>query len=131
MAIEKQPGNVPTSENTLEGTEDMQVAIEAIEEAGQEDFELQEDGSAVLGPEDDVVIDTGFDSNLAESLDDNTLNTISIELIAGIEKDKTSREDWEKTYTDGLKYLGMKFDQERSEPFEGASGVIHPLLGSH
>ena len=129
MAIEKQPGNVPTSENTLEGTEDMQVAIEAIEEAGQEDFELQEDGSAVLGPEDDVVIDTGFDSNLAESLDDNTLNTISIELIAGIEKDKTSREDWEKTYTDGLKYLGMKFDQERSEPFEGASGVIHPLLG--
>ena len=39
MAIEKQPGNVPTSENTLEGTEDMQVAIEAIEEAGQDDFE--------------------------------------------------------------------------------------------
>ena len=85
MAIEKQPSNVPTSENTLEGTEDMQVAIEAIEEAGQDDFELQEDGSAVLGPEDDVVIDTGFDSNLAESLDDNTLNTISIELLAGIE----------------------------------------------
>ena len=91
MAIEKQPSNVPTSENTLEGTEDMQVAIEAIEEAGQDDFELQEDGSAVLGPEDDVVIDTAFDSNLAESLDDNTLNTISIELLAGIEKDKTSR----------------------------------------
>ena len=122
MAIEKQPSNVPTSENTLEGTEDMQVAIEAIEEAGQDDFELQEDGSAVLGPEDDVVIDTGFDSNLAESLDDNTLNTISIELIAGIEKDKTSREDWEKTYTDGLKYLGMKFDQERSERFYGSVG---------
>ena len=104
MAIEKQPSNVPTSENTLEGTEDMQVAIEAIEEAGQDDFELQEDGSAVLGPEDDVVIDTGFDSNLAESLDDNILNTISIELTAGIEKIKLA-EDWEKTYTDGLKYL--------------------------
>ena len=49
--------------------------------------------------------------------------------MAGIEADKASREDWEKTYTDGLKYLGMKFDEDRSEPFEGASGVIHPLLG--
>ena len=35
----------------------------------------------------------------------------------------------ERTYTDGLKYLGMKFDDNRSEPFAGASGVIHPLLG--
>jgi hypothetical protein len=129
MAIEKETNNIPTSENTLEGTEDMTVAIEAIEEAGQEDFELQEDGSAILGGMDDMPIDDGFGSNLAEFLDDNQLNTISIELIAGIEKDKFSREDWEKTYTDGLKYLGMKFDQERSEPFAGASGVIHPLLG--
>ena len=129
MAIEKDTNSIPTSENTLEGTEDMTVAIEAIEEAGQEDFELQEDGSAILGGMDNMPIDDGFGSNLAEFLDDNQLNTISIELIAGIEKDKSSREDWEKTYTDGLKYLGMKFDQERSEPFAGASGVIHPLLG--
>ena len=129
MAIEKEPSNVPTSENTLEGTEDMQVAIEAIEEAGQEDFELQEDGSAVLSGMEEMPMDEGFDANLAEAIDPNELNTIAIELVAGIEKDKSSREDWEKTYTDGLKYLGMKFDQERSEPFEGASGVIHPLLG--
>ncbi len=129
MAIEKEPNNILNSQNTLEGTEDMQVAIEAIEEAGQEDFEIQEDGSAVLNGMDDMPIDTGFDSNIAESLDDDTLNGIAIELTSGIEKDKSSREDWEKTYTDGLKYLGMKFDQERSEPFEGASGVIHPLLG--
>ena len=129
MAIEKEPNTIPNSQNTLEGTEDMQVAIEAIEEAGQENFEMQDDGSAVLGGMDDMPLDTNFDSNIAEALDDDTLNGIAIELIAGIEKDKSSREDWEKTYTDGLKYLGMKFDQERSEPFEGASGVIHPLLG--
>jgi len=129
MAIEKEPNTIPNSQNTLEGTEDMQVAIEAIEEAGQEDFEMQEDGSAVLGGMEDMPLDTDFDSNIAEVLDDDTLNGIAMELTAGIEKDKSSREDWEKTYTDGLKYLGMKFDQERSEPFEGASGVIHPLLG--
>ena len=129
MAIEKEPNTIPNSQNTLEGTEDMQVAIEAIEEAGQEDFEMQEDGSAVLGGMEDMPLDTDFDSNIAEVLDDDTLNGIAMELTAGIEKDKSSREDWEKTYTDGLKYLGMKFDQERSEPLEGASGVIHPLLG--
>jgi len=129
MAIEKEPNNILNSQNTLEGTEDMQIAIEAIEEAGQEDFEIQEDGSAILNGMDDMPMDTGFDSNIAESLDDDTLNGIATELTSGIEKDKSSREDWEKTYTDGLKYLGMKFDQERSEPFAGASGVIHPLLG--
>jgi len=128
MAIEKQD-NTPEPIDSLQGTEDMTVAVEAIEEANEEDFELQEDGSAILGGMDDMPIDDGFGSNLAEFLDDNQLNTISIELTAGIEKDKSSREDWEKTYTDGLKYLGMKFDQERSEPFAGASGVIHPLLG--
>ena len=128
MAIEKQD-NTPEPVDSLQGTEDMTVAVEAIEEANEEDFELQEDGSAILGGMEDTPIDEGFGSNLAEFLDDNQLNTISIELTAGIEKDKSSREDWEKTYTDGLKYLGMKFDQERSEPFAGASGVIHPLLG--
>ena len=128
MAIEKQDNN-PEPVDSLQGTEDMTVAVEAIEEANEDDFELQEDGSAILGGMDDMPIDDGFGSNLAEFLDDNQLNTISIELTAGIEKDKSSREDWEKTYTDGLKYLGMKFDQERSEPFAGASGVIHPLLG--
>ena len=129
MAIEKEPNTIPNSQNTLEGTEDMQVAIEAIEEAGQEDFEMMDDGSAVLGGIEDMPLDTDFNSNIAEVLDDDILDGIAMELTAGIEKDKSSREDWEKTYTDGLKYLGMKFDQERSEPFEGASGVIHPLLG--
>ena len=129
MAIENEPNNILNSQNTLEGTEDMQVAIEAIEEAGQEDFEMMDDGSAVLGGIEDMPLDTDFNSNIAEVLDDDILDGIAMELTAGIEKDKSSREDWEKTYTDGLKYLGMKFDQERSEPFEGASGVIHPLLG--
>ena len=128
MAIEKQD-NTPDPIDSLRSNEDMTVAIEAIEEAGQEDFEIQDDGSAVLGGMDDMPIDTGFNSNIAESLDESTLYSIAIELTSGIEKDKSSREDWEKTYTDGLKYLGMKFDQERSEPFAGASGVIHPLLG--
>ena len=131
MAIEKDINpTVLNKENRVPlGQEDMQIAIEAIRERGTEGFEMQEDGSAILGESMGEEIETDFDSNLAEVLDPQELRNIANELIAGIEKDKSSREDWEKTYKDGLEYLGMRFDEERSEPFVGASGVIHPLLG--
>ena len=131
MAIEKDINpTVLNEENQVPlGQENMKVAIEAIMESGTEGFEMQEDGSAILASSMGEEIDTDFDSNLAEVLDPQDLRNISNELIAGIEKDKASREDWEKTYKDGLEYLGMRFDEERSEPFAGASGVIHPLLG--
>jgi len=131
MAVEKDINpTVLNQENQVPlGQEDMSIALEALRESGSEGFEMQEDGSAILGQTDSEEMETGFDSNLAEVIDPSDLRTISNELVAGIEKDKGSREDWESTYTDGLKYLGMKFDDERSEPFAGASGVIHPLLG--
>ena len=131
MAIEKEINpTVLNEENQVPlGQENMSIALEAIRESGTEGFEMQEDGSAILGETMTEEVETGFDENLAEILDDQQLANISNELMAGIEKDKASREDWEKTYKDGLEYLGMRFDAERSEPFEGASGVIHPLLG--
>ena len=131
MAIEKDINpTVLNEQNQVPlGQEDMSVAIEAIKDRGTEGFEIQEDGSAILGASTTEEIDTDFDSNLAEVLDPQELRNIANELIAGIEKDKASRDDWEKTYKDGLEYLGMRFDEERSEPFVGASGVIHPLLG--
>jgi len=131
MAIEKDINPTALNEENRVplGQENMKVAIEAIMESGTEGFEMQEDGSAILGESIGEEIETDFDSNLAEVLDPQELRNIANELIAGIEKDKSSREDWEKTYKDGLEYLGMRFDAERSEPFVGASGVIHPLLG--
>ena len=131
MAIEKDINpTVLNEENQIPlGDEGMEVALAAIEDAREEDFVMQDDGSAILESSMQEQIDTGFDENLAESMSEQDLNRIANELVDGIEKDKSSREDWERTYTDGLKYLGMKFDDERSEPFEGASGVIHPLLG--
>jgi hypothetical protein len=131
MAIEKDINpTVLNEENQVPlGEEGVSVAIEALEMAQDGDFVMQEDGSAILESDLQQPIESGFNENLAEMLDETELMRISNQLIDGIEKDKSSREDWEKTYTDGLKYLGMKFDDERSEPFEGASGVIHPLLG--
>tara|TARA_R100000544_G_scaffold5722_2_gene2183 strand:+ start:7234 stop:9717 length:2484 start_codon:yes stop_codon:yes gene_type:complete len=132
MAIENQP-IAPESLNSdkpksLEEQDLIQV-IEGVQQSGEEGFILLEDGSAVLDTGMQDPIDSDFNSNLAELIEDSELNNISNQLMDGIEKDKSSREDWEKTYIDGLKYLGMKFDSERSEPFAGASGVIHPLLG--
>ena len=69
-----------------------------------------------------------FDANLVDFIDGNTLEKISNDLLDAIQTDKQSRSEWEKTYTDGLKYLGMKFDETRSQPFEGSSGVVHPIL---
>ena len=131
MAIEKDinPTILNEENEIILGQENMAVTLEAIRDSGTEGFEMQEDGSAILESSNTEEVETGFDDNLAEVIDSGELRTIANQLISGIEKDKASREDWESTYTDGLKYLGMKFDQERSEPFAGASGVIHPLLG--
>ena len=73
-------------------------------------------------------IQTDFNANLADFLSSDILSKLATDLIGSIKGDLESRKDWEETYTDGLKYLGMKFDESRSQPFEGSSGVIHPIL---
>ena len=67
------------------------------------------------------------DANLAEFLDEGYLGEISTELQAAYEDDLASRSEWEEGYTKGLDQLGVKYE-ERSQPFEGASGVTHPLI---
>ncbi len=73
-------------------------------------------------------IATDFNANLVDFISDSDLSKLASDVIGSIKADKESRSEWEKTYTDGLKYLGMKFDDSRSQPFEGSSGVIHPIL---
>ena len=66
-------------------------------------------------------------ANLADYLDDAYLGEISSDLRASYEDDMESRSEWEETYTQGLDQLGVKYD-ERTQPFQGASGVTHPLI---
>ena len=68
-----------------------------------------------------------FAANLAETIEENELQNISSDLMGEYDSDKASREEWEKTYSQGLDLLGFKYT-ERSEPFQGASNVSHPLL---
>ena len=136
MAIERQtPDPVATTPEELDMTTAQDAddldneIIEVLEGLQESDVEIQEDGSALLGPEPEMQMSSEFDENLADIISDSELDRIYISLTGSIDDDRSAREDWEKTYTDGLKYLGMKFDETRSEPFEGASGVTHPLLG--
>ena len=68
-----------------------------------------------------------FDANLAEYLSEKELTQIAGDLLGDFEEDVSSRKDWIQTYVDGLELLGMKIE-ERTEPWEGACGVYHPLL---
>jgi hypothetical protein len=68
-----------------------------------------------------------FYKNIAEDMDERVLARMANSLIQDFRKDKVSRQDWEQTYTQGLDLLGFKYT-DQTRPFQGASGVTHPLL---
>lgn len=72
-----------------------------------------------------------FDANLAlvlvEQDKEGVLGVLSSELKSDVDNDKNSRREWEKAYTDGLKLLGLQYE-ERTEPWDGACGVFHPMI---
>ena len=128
MAIERGmgAGGLPQDPMIAE-VESLQNVIDLPAQPGVTEFD---DGSAIIGEyeeEQAPIADVGFDGNLAEVVDEAELGRISSDLVGSIEDDLAAREDWEDTYKRGLEFLGMK-TEERSEPFEGSSGVIHPLL---
>ena len=113
-------------------------AIEVFPEPSRED-QIREAAEILVNEEEILIPDEepeqepagepqAFDANLVDLIDDNELQSLSSDILSSIRSDKDSRGEWEKTYVDGLKYLGMKFDESRSQPFEGSSGVIHPIL---
>ena len=133
MAIEKRELGTQDDPDIIP----MGSQIEVFPEPSRED--MVRDAAMVLVAEEGLLIDdeidaepempmAGHDENLVEYLDPSDLSSLADDVLSSIKADKESRSDWEKTYVDGLKYLGMRFDESRSQPFEGASGVIHPIL---
>ena len=68
-----------------------------------------------------------FGANLAEEMDESAIDSMAGDLVGDIDNDKSSRKDWEKAYTEGLKLLGLQYE-ERTEPWNGACGVFHPMI---
>ena len=126
LGTEEDPDVIPLSR-------EMSVTPEPSRE------DMIRDAAQILVAEEDILIDDEidavpetiqipFDSNLVDFLDKSDLGKLASDVLESIDSDKESRSEWEKTYVDGLKYLGMKFDETRSQPFQGSSGVIHPIL---
>lgn len=95
-----------------------------IEIVDPEELHIHADGLQIDLIHDDT---EDFDCNLAEQIDDSELQSLAGDLVGDIENDRASRKDWEKSYTEGLKLMGLQYE-ERTEPWNGASGVFHPMI---
>jgi hypothetical protein len=116
----------------------LYAAPTGIEEAAAQEpmleIEIEDPESVTIGVDGkEITIEPGkesdedFTANLADYMDEGKLQSLASELVGEFEEDVSSRKDWMKTYVDGLELLGMKLET-RSEPWEGACGVYHPLL---
>jgi|TARA_R110001599_G_scaffold16142_3_gene66202 chaperonin GroES len=132
MAVDKRITGVKENVSVIE--DDISLNIEDGDiinrpNADEEiDIEETEDGGALVDFDPSAPnLEAGFADNLAEVLNEKTLRTIASDLVGEFDSDHESRHEWEFAYTKGLDLLGFKYN-ERSEPFQGASGVTHPLL---
>jgi hypothetical protein len=121
-------------EKTLTPIQSFKEAAEpeiSIEVENPESVSIEtEDGGMIIdftGEQVEEIMSGGFDSNLAEQIDDNDLQHMAGDLIASFNSDRQSRSEWAKSYVKGLDLLGMKIE-ERQQPWAGSSGVFHPIL---
>jgi hypothetical protein len=125
MAIEKSLYAAP------QGLEELAAMDEA---SPQIEIEIEDPEAVRIGMGDmeieiepDAESEDDFNANLAEFIGEDVLQSLAEELISDYDEDVASRKDWMQTYVDGLELLGMKIE-ERTEPWEGACGVFHPML---
>jgi len=125
MAIEKSLYAAPQGLEELAAMDQASPPIE-IEIEDPESVTIGVDGMEIeIVPDKDSEDD--FNANLAEFIGEDVLQSLAEELISDYDEDVASRKDWMQTYVDGLELLGMKIE-ERTEPWEGACGVFHPML---
>jgi hypothetical protein len=129
--------SLPNVEQTITVPSETEIAEEQLQEQEQ----LAEEGSPVeIQENEDGSVDLNYDpaiasveggighyDNLADHLPDDVLGRLSSELFQNYQDYKNSRKDWENAYRTGLDLLGFKYEQ-RTEPFQGASGATHPVL---
>ena len=130
MPIDKPLDNLFNQDDFDMGPEGLMVIEEEEVVPGESLVTELEDGGVEIDfdPLADVgSVETEFDSNLAEVVEDKELHTIALDLISKFDADKRSRSDWEQTYEEGLDQLGLGIE-DRTTPWAGACGVFHPML---
>jgi hypothetical protein len=114
MATNISPAMIPLSPEEMGDEPVIEIEIEDPESVSVNGVELLSE-------------DEDFYENLAEDMDEGSLQSLASELIAQVDTDINSRKDWVDMYVKGLEVLGMKYE-ERAEPWMGACGVFSPLL---
>ena len=111
------------------GADPYLMAADLDPDAPEIEITEDEDGNVTVDfdPGDMRGEDGNFYANLAEEMPDRELGRIASDLIGAFDSNKSSRQEWEDTYKNGLELLGFNYE-ERATPFRGASGVTHPLL---
>jgi len=104
-----------------EGEPDIEIEI-----VDPEEVNIGVDGLEISLTKEDPA-EGGFDENLVDTLPEGEIQQLVSQLSADIDNDKGSRKEWEKTYTEGLKLLGLQME-DRTEPWDGACGVFHPMI---
>jgi hypothetical protein len=119
MAVDKSLYAAPQGLEALADEPDIEIEIEDPESvhisAGNMELDIESED------EDD------FNQNLAEVIDPSDMAGLASDLSEDIQNDIDSRKDWEKMYKEGITLLGLKFE-ERTEPWDGACGVFHPMI---
>ena len=119
--------NIPSVEEQTEVIADLQQTAPSHEKT---EVVENDDGSVDINFEPGAVASEAGDNhymNLADLLPDSILDPLGSELYANYTDYKESRREWERSYTQGLDLLGFQFEQ-RTRPFQGASGATHPVL---
>ena len=123
------PNEIRTELEVPGAGEEVQVQ-EEVTEKGPVEVTPEEDGGATINFDPSAVNVPGTEShfdNLADILPEDVLDPLGSVLKENYMDYKMSRKDWEQSYMEGLDLLGFKYEN-RTEPFQGASGATHPVL---
>src|SRR6056300_806619 len=118
---------VPKQEELVEAREEI---TEKKNQKGNVEVTMDEEGGAEIAFDPSAITEEGGQDhfeNLADFLGDGVLEPLGAKMVDHYNEYKESRGDWEDTYKNGLDLLGFKYEN-RTEPFQGASGATHPVL---
>ena len=132
-------GNLPglDREEDIEEATAQDAEMKAYEDAlGLDPQEVEEelieldDGSVIVNFKEKLspLKDPEFYTNLAEELDESTLDALANEYLDYIDVDKEARKQRDKQYEEGLRRTGLGKDAPGGATFDGASKVVHPIM---
>ena len=128
MAIEKR---IELEEDAISADIPTSDEVTAMEDGGAEvtlTDQTEIDEAEAMGLLDEQpMMETSHDANLAEVMEESDIQAVSQELLEGFDRDKQSREEYDEIAEDGINLLGLQYDDSAGS-FPGSSGVTHPVL---